>query len=450
MNTVRVVPAILTAALLVPSLSFAGWETFDVANGLSGNDVYKIFQDRKGDIWTVTDGGVGAPFAVSRFDGAKWTTVNVEPVPGDLLITDIIAMDPAGGVWADGYGGMIHYDGTSWYSVAIDYGRWRSPFVDHLGRLWMNAPGSATNVASLNGTTWTKYSVTPRAGPGTFAEDPQGSVWYFASLNGSGVEASRFDGTQWDTVELPAGGPGSSVGATFDHDGNLWIASKGLFRLSGSQWTVFTTADGLPSDYPSQPIVDGAGHILASFVPAPADVQPQPGARQGVAEFDGQQWRVDPEPPQGVRTGPFLKDIEGNLWFATDAGVARYDRSSWKSFTAADGLPTESQMAGIVEEQSGDLWAEAVQDLGGGMLSRFDGRTWAPVTPPDGFYVLSHGPFADPVGEFGSCRSTRGYRAISRESGHTTPFRTYRRGAPTSRPSTSAERARSGLEQTSA
>lgn len=71
-------------------------------------------------------------------------------------------------------------------------------------------------------------------------------------------------------------------------------------------------------------------------------------------------------------------DQNNHLWFATQEGVARYDRTSWVVYTTADGLP-DNFVNCIAIAPNGDIWAGT--DAG---ASRFDGVSWKSYTFADG------------------------------------------------------------------
>src|SRR2546426_1185637 len=45
------------------------WQRFNIADGLAGDNVYAILEDRAGNLWFSTLSG-----GVSRYDGASWRT----------------------------------------------------------------------------------------------------------------------------------------------------------------------------------------------------------------------------------------------------------------------------------------------------------------------------------------------------------------------------------------
>jgi len=71
-------------------------------------------------------------------------------------------------------------------------------------------------------------------------------------------------------------------------------------------------------------------------------------------------------------------DHNNHLWFATQGGVARFDRSTWVVYTSADGLADDFVNC-IAIAPNGDVWAGT--DAG---VSRFDGSVWTSYTVAQG------------------------------------------------------------------
>ncbi len=85
-------------------------------------------------------------------------------------------------------------------------------------------------------------------------------------------------------------------------------------------------------------------------------------------ECDTQNWWVHDilvvQAPPGIRT----------VWAATASGVRRYDGSTWRTFTQADGLPDTLAFA-VAAAPDGSIWAAT-----GSGLAVFDGEHWTAHT----------------------------------------------------------------------
>ncbi|NKB68698.1 MAG: hypothetical protein GKR89_16665 [Candidatus Latescibacteria bacterium] len=75
-----------------------------------------------------------------------------------------------------------------------------------------------------------------------------------------------------------------------------------------------------------------------------------------------------------------IQDDRGNLWFATEAGLCRYDGLEFTTFTTADGLSSNEVMS-VLQDRQGDIWVGTGSDYENrGGIARFDGRHFTTYT----------------------------------------------------------------------
>jgi hypothetical protein len=65
-------------------------------------------------------------------------------------------------------------------------------------------------------------------------------------------------------------------------------------------------------------------------------------------------------------------DKDTNIWIGSNAGLNKFDGSSFSHFTAADGLPSDHVTA-VLPRENGELWIGTVTGSG---AAKFDGDTW--------------------------------------------------------------------------
>ncbi|NNC40834.1 MAG: hypothetical protein HKN95_09090, partial [Acidimicrobiia bacterium] len=270
---------------------------------------------------------------------------------GDWVLTDMDAL-PVGTGWNDG-----------WPGRTIDHVAAAGPEIDMDGFMWV--AGSATSHADdeefggiVDGwtggrilqwvaryhcpvcdewTVWTTNQVPELAdGIGDLVVSPDGMVYASVGEN----LLMMFDGKGWTSFAVPlppSGGvayPWSSSLAV-GTDGVVWAGynyrNGGVLSFDGTDFTRYTTEDGLPSN--NEIRVSAAG--------------------------------------------------DGTIWAATErSGVARFDGTSWTSYTTANGLL--SNQAVIAAGYDGTVWAVHLDDPPYG-YSRFDGSGW--TTYPFNFEV---------------------------------------------------------------
>jgi len=217
--------------------------------------------------------------------------------------------------------------------------------------------------------------------------------------------------------------------------GEAWLATEGgVSRASGSTWTAWSEADGLPDDDVRAVAVSPSGAVwagtrasgIASWDPrtgrwtawptVPFDpAEPGPFDGPGSAAIvdiavasDGRVWVAhgrqadsmrpalslfDPQtgawehvgavgrtgnPERGPSTDQILAlaiDASGLLWAGTWArGVLQYDGERWRAFDADDGLCGKTVPALATDGMY--VWATCAEERAGRGASRWDGSSW--------------------------------------------------------------------------
>ena len=366
---------------------------YTTADGLISEAVTGIVQDRLGNMWFGTSGGV------SRYDGSSWTTFNSVGAPGfafteaTVLLEDhhgrvwasngyslwtyeerrgwyefdypyahALLEDRGGNVWysrndefGTGAGGVTRYDGVErrTYTVAdgLASNQAEKLLEDRLGNIWCAGPGG---VSRFDGTRWVAYTTASTGGQlveGSFvaiAEDRSGSLWFATARNG----VSRFDGREWRLFTVADGIPSAELsGMIADSSGHLWLGSRGggVARYDGAVWRRFTAADGLSDDYVYAILQDNRGGLWI-------------GTNDGVSVYDGASWSYY---SRGSAIADVIGDIAGSVWYTTSlggAGVVRYDGVRLRIFSTIDGLPN-NYVRHIFTGPSGNLWFSCPEPL---------------------------------------------------------------------------------------
>jgi len=164
----------------------------------------------------------------------------------------------------------------------------------------------------------------------------------------------------WYSLSARDGLPYSIYDILQDRDGRLWMAAGwdgvGVCCFDGSQFTFFTTADGLPSNMVLGLLQDRHGHLWFA-------------TREGAGRFDGRQFSalttVDGLVDNQVKT--ILEDGHGHLWFGTQRGISRYDGQTFTNFTTDNGL-ADNQVNAILKDQQNRLWCGTASGV-----SHYDG-----------------------------------------------------------------------------
>ena len=211
-------------------------------------------------------------------------------------------------------------------------------------------------------------SVTPPFGVfGSFnsvVEDNTGGIW----VSTENIVA-RFDGKSWTTFNVgdifgvsPMGTLINSIASIIRTQSGLLLAD-GILHLDGTNWKIYTTADGLTDNDIAGLYQDKSGNIWAY------------GYGNGLYLFNGTTWQSFlPED----RISDIAQDRNGNIWLATDHGVIKYDGTDFQSYTAADGLLGNS-IHSIVIDNNNDVWCGTSYGV-----SYYNGKTWQSFSTIDG------------------------------------------------------------------
>ena len=375
--------------------------TFTIEDGLSGNTVDCILEDREGHLWFNGGGGV------SHYDGRQFTVFTTED---GLAYNSVLSLleDGAGHLWIGTRQGVSRYDGTQWVTFTTEEGladdAVHCGLEDGAGHLWFGTDGG---VSRYDGEGWVTYTAADGLGSDrvlSLREDRQGTLWAGTHMRG----ASRFDGERFAPVEELASNSITAIEA--DDQGNLWFATEinGVIRFDGAQWVAFTIADGLANDQVFSIEADREGNLwfgtftgvscydqayCSHFTTADGLVhngvismledragQLWFGTFEGVSRYDGTGFTTIDS-----LTGPhgwwsMVEDRQGQLWFGkgSDGGALRYDGTQFTRFTTEDGLANNCVWS-LLEDRQGQLWFGTA-----GGVSRYDGKQFITLTTKDG------------------------------------------------------------------
>jgi ligand-binding sensor domain-containing protein/signal transduction histidine kinase len=255
--------------------------TYNSRDGLADDKVVSISASPDGILWFATDAGL------SRFSNEKFSTLTAPPSP-DIVewnaLRSVLA-DGSGEVWAGGQA-LFTVKGERlecWEPRAQRFFRFvDSLYRDSAGALWAT---TESGLWRLKGTERDLYTV-----PG------------WTNIFNDGARPGELAGCTVHTNAPPWPRP---LGVLEDRQGNLWIGSKGagLHCFHNGQFTSFTTANGLTSEY----------------------------------------------------AGPLKADPDGTLWVGSDRGLNRLKDGCITRYTTAEGL-AENIVGNLLEDDQGWLW----------------------------------------------------------------------------------------------
>ncbi len=276
-------------------------ESYTSTDGLSNDQVTALMGDEEGSVW------IGTMVGLNRLSDSKFLAIGARRgLPSEFV--SCVAEAPDGALWVGMQNGG---------AARILGGK-----TDRIGRA-QGLPGKSVNA---------------------MLTEPDGTVWLATETGGparwkNGRVALPFAGNK-DLVDL-------QIFCMFDDGrGTLWAgAGKGLFRLHGSEVTVFAKKDGLVGSPVTSILSDGAGGLwlgtdsggLSHYTNGRFTAYT---VREGLAD--------------NIVNGLY-RDASDTLWIATSAGLSRFKDGRFTSFTTKDGL-SDDTIYSILEDGAGRLW----------------------------------------------------------------------------------------------
>jgi ligand-binding sensor domain-containing protein len=282
---------------------------FTQKDGLAHDNVTDVLEDRQGNVWVATSGGV------SRLTDGRWTRL------------------------------AASVDGLSDDDV-------RSLLEDHEGNIWIGTANGLTALSDGAFVTYGRPEGLSRPAVTSVAGGANGRVWI-------GTASGRLICMQGDTstaIDLPTGGGLESVLAIREmKDGSVWIAldNARILRLR----------NGAISD--QTPILSGPEQqtwkVRGFFEDETGPLLLTVGA--GIARLrDRHLVPLYPDIPRVYYPHIVHRDAAGVLWMGEKSGLMRFKDGKWRVFTDKDGLP-HARVRWIHEDPEGGLWLATIGGL---------------------------------------------------------------------------------------
>jgi signal transduction histidine kinase/ligand-binding sensor domain-containing protein len=339
-------------------------ERFSQLDGLSGDFVWCLLEDREHNIWVGTQNGL------NRFRDEKITTLTGrEGLASDSV--GALAAGPDGAIWASASVGINRIDGRQNRDLYLNGTSAMGLSVDSKNTLWA---GTNRGVGRLENGKW--WNLPMPAGihlqdVTVITEDQEKSVWLIDArkglyrwangritdfsneplLKGKSILAARgdgggkvwfglyeggvvvFDGNRFHAYSETDGLAGGSVNAVhIDDKAAVWIGTeRGLSLLEGQRFVTWNMSNGLPGERVLWIVSDSGGRIWLGYSTGVASVsrseldraarEPSHGVTYSFLD-DGDGLKGNPE--RGWQS-PAVRASDGKLWFRTSEGVAIID-----------------------------------------------------------------------------------------------------------------------------
>ena len=304
-----------------------------------------------------------------------------------------IVQTPEGYIWIGTADGILQFDG-------VHFDRWTPGNGQQLpnsevirlwttrdGSVWMSAVGF---LSRWKGNTLTNYATGTRGGPGSLADDNNGTVWLGQAYAPQGTGSL----CQVRATDLRCLGPGDGVPS---FNATALLAARDGTLYIGGDTLLLHWANGTPTVYPVPGLAGNRGIEGISALAQSPDGRIWVGIQKagpglGLERLVGGRLRsFDTSTFHGssLVVTSLYTDRKGALWVGTyDRGIYRIDGDLVEHFDRTTGLSGD-WILGIAGDREGDLWAVTTQGV-----DRFAEAPVATVTVAEGLCSAEAGSVA--------------------------------------------------------
>ncbi len=272
-------------------------DVFTQSDGLSGNVVLSLFEDREGNVWVATTGGL------DRFRELPVATISVKQ--------------------------GLSSDATEAVLAATD------------GSIWIGAHQGLTRWKNGQTTIFGKASGLPDDAPQSLFQDDRGRIWASPRHGLAYFKDGRFV-----AVNAVPGGKVHYIAG--DKAGNLWFSDeKSLLHLLEGRLVEQIPWSAVGHHDHAQVLLSGReqGGLWLGFW-----------GNQGVSYFKDRQLRASYTVTNGLGIADLRLDRDGTLWAATqDGGLSRLKDGRIATLTSRNGLPCDT-IHWTIEDDDRSFW----------------------------------------------------------------------------------------------
>ena len=318
-------------------------DRFTESDGLSGDYINKLFEDREGNIWVATINGL------DRFRDFAIPTISVRQGLSNDVVWSVLAAK----------------DGSVWLGTPDGLNRWNDGQITIYRKRGARAGGSGTKQEPQHNVRDVADGGLPDNGVESLFQDDAGRIWAFTANGAAYFENGRFIpvSTNRDRVDnanplqrqlsgvfglVAPGGHVHSI--TGDCSGNIWISDQrqGLFHLLGR-----SVVERIP--WARLGRKDWATALFAGPVPGALWLGFSQG---GVAYFQDGKVRESSSGGDGLGEGivnSLSLDSDGALWAATEGGLSRVKNGRIATLTSQNGLPCDT-VFWMMQDDAHSFW----------------------------------------------------------------------------------------------
>ena len=332
-------------------------DLFSQSNGLSGNYIRHLFEDREGNIWVATDNGL------DRFRDVAVVTVSVNRGLSQATPWSLLAATD-GSVWVGTLDGLNRLrDGKlTIYRTRSTSGRRKAVGTDSDRRMAEPGGSGARNQAeALRAVREITDGGLPDDLIQSLFEDAGRRIWVSTRSGVAYFENDRF-------IRV-SGIPGGVHAIAGDAAGNIWISEdQNLVHVVGGRVLEEIPWARLGSDVPAIPMLSDpvGGGLWLGFRSGP-----------GLAYFNDGRIVASYSAAEGLgrgMVGDLQRDADGTLWAATEGGLSRIKDGRVQTLTAKNGLPCDG-VHWVIEDDDRMFWLYTACGLA--RVARSEVDAWA-------------------------------------------------------------------------
>jgi ligand-binding sensor domain-containing protein/signal transduction histidine kinase len=307
-------------------------------------EVECIAADKNGNIWI----GSGVGSCVNKYDGRSFARFTTKQGLINTSINQILE-DRYGNIWFGSRGGVDKYDGRYFTHYGTANGLIHNAVFcmleDKKGNLWF---GTEKGLSKFDGKSFTNYSIAQGLSGETIysiLEDHLGNLWIGTSDKG----VCTFDGVSFTHYDMAHSLSNAMViGMIEDENHNIWFCtSMGVNKFDGKYFTWYTTEQGLSNNIVKNVLEDKNGNVWVGTIngmnrlilqATQSDILKNTGSslfkKYTVSEgFSG----------GGTYENSITQDSSGNIWIGANDRVANYHPTG----DIPDTIPPTIQLSGV-------------------------------------------------------------------------------------------------------
>ncbi|MCQ2576509.1 MAG: HD domain-containing protein [Treponema sp.] len=283
--------------------------TWNAEDGIQGNSITDILQDKDGYILFGTYGGL------TRFDGVKFEVLN-----------------------------KLYDEKYNFFSA-------RAIMEDSKGNIWVGSNDEGAHCIKTDGTvtSFTVSSGLPNNSVRTFCEDKMGNVW-IGTASGIACVSPEFEIIKLQGFNsIPQDNRFIVTQIYCDTAGRIWLVTrseKGLFKYEDGRFSVYEGITSVKNPVVTYMTQDSNDAYWFGVAPYHA---------VKISANNESLYNIASNEQRGTVVNCIYQDSEKNIWFAMDNGLTIYHDGEYYYYSKKEGLADDGVVK-IIEDKEKNIW----------------------------------------------------------------------------------------------